>query len=91
LLLFVEDALVSVDEEVVVDPDCFDVGWEVFEVCEEVVPSGGRVTTRIVLDERFRRVDVEIPAAPDAAAWIVVGVRRGCRLEWSPPLRVMRR
>jgi hypothetical protein len=90
LLFFVEDAFVPVDEEVVVDADGFDVGREVFEVDEEVVPSGGGVAARIVLNEGFGCVDVEIPSAPGAAAWVVT-VRWGRRVECSPSRRVTRR
>jgi hypothetical protein len=84
-----DDAFVAVDEEVVVDAEDADVVWEPFEVGDVACP-GVVVVRAVVLDDGFWRVDVQIPAAPDAAARIVVEVRGACRRECSPPCRVTR-
>ena len=87
--MFGVNDLVAVDGEVVVDAEDFDAGREIAEVVEVGVPSFGRVAAGVLVFEGFWRVDVEVPSAPEAAAWIVL-VRCGCRCERSPPCRVTR-
>jgi hypothetical protein len=70
-----EHALVAVDVKVVVDADDSDICGKGFEVGDERLP-GCVIVAAVVLDDRFWRVDVEVPAAPSAAAR-VVDIRRG--------------
>lgn len=68
--MLIADALVAVEEEVVGDGDDGDVAGQAAEVVEVFLPGLWGIAAVFLVD-RCWRVDVEIPAAPLAAAEVM--------------------
>jgi len=67
--LGVEDALVPIDEEVIVDSNDLEIGRQPLQICEEPFPS--LVPASVLLEMAVGSVDVEVPSTPPGAAGIL--------------------